>query len=324
MSPNLLQLRLASILALGSILNTQGVVARGRGGSGIGKGIGDAIGTLDLPPIYTAVFALVIVIIIFTLSQFLRAIGRLRTPKLPPDTPPLPYQVGKLFPAFLLLYTLVFMVYNILYAVFVAYVWGDSGGFLPEGYSAGMSFVAQLSNVILLAALLAIIAYRERIQFNPAQSAFDLKSFLDGWLLSTVLILGIAADALEGIDSQNMAIAYQAFLFVASVDMIASAAMVYIRSQKSGVEDRIIRNMMFVVSPFIFFGALFRIIDVGITYNNRDPLFDYSALELAAVIITGVVSITVVEIALRMGAPPKPAKVKEGGSKRGFFGSRKV
>ncbi|KAF5362031.1 hypothetical protein D9756_002017 [Leucocoprinus leucothites] len=319
--------RLASTFFLCAILNIAGVDARGRGGGGggIGDDIGSAIGSLDLPPIYAAIFAIAIIILVFTLSQFIRAIKRLKTPVLPPDTPTLPYQVGKLFPALLFFYTFVFIVYNVLYAVFVAYVYGSANGFLPEGFPAGMSFVAELSDVTLLAALLSLVAYRERIQLNPAQSTFNLKAFLDGWLLTTVLILGIAADALTGLDGSNMSIAYQAFLFVASLDLIGSAIMVYIRFGKSDVRDPIIRSMVFIVSPFIFIGALFRIIDLGLVLNPpRDVIFDFAALELAGIIIGGVVSIVVVEVALRMGAPPKPAKSKDKGSKGGYSGSGKA
>lgn len=219
------------------------------GGGGKGSGIGDSLGSLDLSGTNTALFVIVVLIAILTLSQMFRAMRRFKNPILPPDAPVLDYQIGKLFPTFLFVYTFTYLVYNILYCVFVVSAYSFSHrGFVPASFSPGTSFVGQLSDISFLATFLSILAYRQRIQLNPSEEAFNLKSFLDGWLLSTTLILGIASNALLGaliggqptrLAVNNMEIAYQAFLFVSSLDVIASSIMVYVQFRKCEVEDKV-------------------------------------------------------------------------------------
>lgn len=248
MTPLLGYLRPVNVLLLAGWYVGRAAGARSKGGGG-GDSIGDALASFDLPPIYTAAFAITIVIAVVTLYQMVRAALRFKAPVLPPDAPTLPYQVGKLFVPFLSLYTLVFLIYNIFYAVFVALTFSLSNSGLPSlGLVSGMSFVGQLAKVFLLAMFLFIIAHRERIQLNPAEKPFNIKSFLDSWLLSVVLILGIASDAIAGVPTagmahqdanRNMNIAYQAFLFVAGLGMIVSSIVTYSRFRKSDIQDKV-------------------------------------------------------------------------------------
>lgn len=61
-------------------------------------------------------------------------------------------------------------------------------------------------------------------------------------------------------------------------------------------------------------GAMFRIIDIGLAYGNQDVFFDHDALNPVAVIVLGIVSIIVIEIALRMGVPLQlPKEASKGG-----------
>lgn len=67
-------------------------------------------------------------------------------------------------------------------------------------------------------------------------------------------------------------------------------------------------HTLFFVSPLIIILALVRIIQTGLSSGNQGVFIDYEVLNLVVVIITGIVSIAVVEVALRMGALPKPPK----------------
>lgn len=244
--------RVGSILLFLSALHIGEVV--GKGGRKGGGGFGDAVGSsLDLPPPITAVFAITIVIAVLTLFQLGAAAARLKKPILPEGTPTLPYQVGRLFPILLFSYLLIYLVWNILYAIFLALVYG---GFTiqPERFTPGMVFVSQLSDVLFFAMLLSIVAYRQRIHLHPGENLFNLKSFLDGWLLSVILILGVAQDAIQGaaagpldtnsgIAIRNFEIAYQVFYFLGSVDVAVSSIMAYVRLQKCEIRDDVRRRI---------------------------------------------------------------------------------
>ncbi|EKM81421.1 hypothetical protein AGABI1DRAFT_111764, partial [Agaricus bisporus var. burnettii JB137-S8] len=112
--------RVATFL-LCSLFHIQGVFARGGGRGGGGGGIGRVGGSssdLGLPPALDAVFALTVVIALFTLYQLGKALGRFKSLQLPEGEPTLPYDVGTLFRILLTSYTTIYLVSNILYAVY--------------------------------------------------------------------------------------------------------------------------------------------------------------------------------------------------------------
>lgn len=261
--------RAASLLLLFATFFIDQVVCRGGGGGfriggggggKLGDDVGDAVGnhisSLNLPPGQTAIFAITIVVAILTLLLLYRALVRLKKPVLPVGVPTLQYDVGKVFLWLLASYLFFYLISNILFAVIVA---NDSAS-TQIAVSVGIAgnFMAQVSDVLFLGMILAIIAHRQRIHLNPAEKPLNLKSFLDGWLLSIILILGIAADGLQSqvtlgpeaisnlIDIRNFYIAYQVFNFVASCNVIGTAIMAHTRLTKSGIQDNVRYPFCFV------------------------------------------------------------------------------
>ncbi|KAJ3574756.1 hypothetical protein NP233_g1550 [Leucocoprinus birnbaumii] len=286
----------------------------GRKGSDAGDDIANSMSSLDLPPGLTAVFAITIIVAVFTLFQLGRSANRLKKPALPLGAPTLPYDVGKLFLWSLFSYLLMYLVWAILYAVYIALYYG-----IPRTPLApGVFFVSQVSDVLFLGTILAIVAHRQRVQLNPAEPLFNLKSFLDGWFLTAMLLLGIAQDGLlgvaisgesvNGVDITNFNIAYEAFQFIASLGVIGTAIMAYNRLNKSGISDNIIKSAALFVSPFLFIRALYRIIALGIELNVRSAYVDRQALAIADIVVGGLTSIVIAGLCLRMGALPKPPK----------------
>ncbi|EKM81422.1 hypothetical protein AGABI1DRAFT_82947 [Agaricus bisporus var. burnettii JB137-S8] len=169
--------------------------------------------------------------------------------------------------------------------------------------------------VLFYATFLSIIAYRQRIQLNPAERVFNLKTFMDGWLLAIMLILAIAVAAVFGntssiqdrIAGSNLGIAYEVFGFLASLDVAVSAFMARARLSKANIHDKIINISAFAVGPIVVAGGIFRIINVAIQLNAR-PFYNRLALLIATVAIEGTVSIAAVYCCLLMGAPPKAPK----------------
>ncbi|KAF5362315.1 hypothetical protein D9756_002028 [Leucocoprinus leucothites] len=312
--------RAASLLLLFCAFFVDQVACKGGKGGGGRKGGGSDFSgdssSLNLDPGLTAVFAITIIIAVFTLYQLGRSANRLKKPVLPPGAPTLQYDVGKLFLWTLFSYLVIYLLWNILFAVFIVV----DNGIAISPLAAGVYFVGQASDVLFLGMVLAIIAYRQRIQLNPGEKLFNLKSFLDGWVLSTMLLLGVAQDALLGaamggmifpnsLDILNFSIAYEAFNFVASMNVIGTAIMAYRRMNKSGITDNILRSAALFVSPFIFIRALYRIIAVGLTANVRNGVFiDRETLFIVTTVIGGVTSIIVAGLCLFMGAPPTPKK----------------
>ncbi|KAF9450701.1 hypothetical protein P691DRAFT_440328 [Macrolepiota fuliginosa MF-IS2] len=249
--------RVGSILLFLATFHVGEVVGKGgRKGGGSAGDIGDAISSLDLPPSLTAVFAITIIVAVLTLYQLGRAAARFKKPVLPEGSPILPYQVGKLFPILLFSYLFIFLVWNVLYAVYIAIFYGNGSGFLSEGFIPGMWFVGQLADVLFFSMIFSIIAYRQRIQLHPTESLFNLVSFLQGWVLGTMFILGIAQDALAGVSMNdsgvgyiiainNISIASQVFYFIACIAVAASAIMAYLRLKKSEIQD-VVRATFFM------------------------------------------------------------------------------
>lgn len=250
MSMSLLR-RVGSALVFLSAFYVDGVLGKGGRGKGKGSDIGDAVSnSLDLPPDLTAVFAITIVIAIITLFQLGRAGSRFKKFVLPEGEPTLPYDVGLLFRVLLFSYLVVYLLYNILYAIFVSAQYGSL--LLPGGLGIGSSFVGQLADVLFFATLLSIITYRQRIQLNPREGQFNLKSFLDGWILATILILGIGQDAVAGSATSfhdslavlDLAVAFQVFILLASIDVAFSAFMASARLAKAGIQDKVCQTMI--------------------------------------------------------------------------------
>ncbi|KXN90304.1 hypothetical protein AN958_04337 [Leucoagaricus sp. SymC.cos] len=309
--------RAKSLLVFFAFFIDQVACKGGKGGGIKGKGsdIGESVGSsLNLPPELTAVFAITIVVAVFTFYQIGRAASRLKKSVLPEGSPTLPYDVGKLFPWMLFAYLGVYLLWTILYAVYIAVEQGASLG----GLAIGMRFVAQVSDVLFFGMLLAIVAYRLRIQLNPSEPLFNLKSFLDGWLLTVILILGIGRDVLAGtlasgtlIDVRsisNFDVAYEVFDFLGCLNVIGTSIMAHLRLKKSEIADNIVKIAAFFVTPFIFIRGLYRLIEIGIFNTVPPPPVDPAALIIARAVIDGIASIVIVGLCLLMGAPPKPSK----------------
>jgi hypothetical protein len=321
-------------------IHIEGAFGRG-GGRGGGKIIGHNItgesSDLGLSPALIAVFALTIVIALITLYQLERALVRFKHLTLPEGEPRLPYDVGTLFRVFLASYTAIFFVNNVLYAVYIAAFGGTF--FLPSTFQIGVAFTGQLSLVLFYATLLSVIVYRQRVQLNPEEKQFNLKTFLDGLLLVTILILGVAEDGIVGTSTAheskvavaNISLAFQVFGFLASLDVAISAFMARVRLSQAGIQDKvcgtekyifsdaylfsnkIINISAFAVSLIVVIGGIYGIISIAIR-RNASPFFDGDALLIATVVIEGIVSIAAIGCCLLMGAPPKPPKTigKEG------------
>jgi hypothetical protein len=222
-----------------------GTIGHGANGADTGSNIADASSGLDLRPALVAVFALTIAIALITLYQFERALVHFKRFPLPEGEPTLPYDVGMLFRIFLASYTAIYFVNNVLYAVFIAAHGGTF--FLPFNFQVGVAFTGQFSDVLFYATLLSIIAYRQRIQLNPEENLFNLKTFLDGLLLATILALGVAEDGIAGTPTAignrvavaNISLAFQVFGFVASLDVVISAFMARARLSQAGIQDKV-------------------------------------------------------------------------------------
>ncbi|EKM81424.1 hypothetical protein AGABI1DRAFT_89902 [Agaricus bisporus var. burnettii JB137-S8] len=248
-------------------------------------------------PLKSRQFTLRIVIAIITLHQLGYSLKRFKSLHLPEGEPILRYDTGMLSRALLTPYTVIYLLFNILHAVLVA---GGGGSFhLPDGFPIGSALTSQLAIVLFYATLLSIIAYRQKIQLNPAQNILNLKAVLDGTLLVTILALGIAQDAV--------------FVSLASLNVAVSSFMARARLSKANIRDRIINICAFAVSPIVVCGGIFGIIDVGIEFQV--PLLSVElsdGLLIAAVVILGIVSIATVHCCLLMGAPPKLPKSDKG------------
>lgn len=245
MSPS--SLRSVATLLILSFFHIEGVFARGKG-----KDVGDTAGNasdtgsdLGLSGILQAAFAITIVIAVLTLYQLGTSLKRFKSLQLPDGEPTLPYNVGILFRILLTFYTVMFIVYQALYATYIA-----SFGyrfFLPDGFQIGMVFTGQFSTVLFYATPLSIIAYRQRIQLNPSENLFNLKTFLDGLLLAIILILGVAQDGLAAtatfrkdfIALSDLGVAYDVFAFLASLNVAISSFMARIRLSRAGVQDKV-------------------------------------------------------------------------------------
>ncbi|KAF7770777.1 hypothetical protein Agabi119p4_6751 [Agaricus bisporus var. burnettii] len=177
-------------------------------------------------PLKSRQFTLRIVIAIITLHQLGYSLKRFKSLHLPEGEPILRYDTGMLSRALLTPYTVIYLLFNILHAVLVA---GGGGSFhLPDGFPIGSALTSQLAIVLFYATLLSIIAYRQKIQLNPAQNILNLKAVLDGTLLVTILALGIAQDAVPGtalipndpedqkriVILRNLFAAFQVFVFL--------------------------------------------------------------------------------------------------------------
>jgi hypothetical protein len=222
-----------------------GIIKNGADGADAGSSIADASSGLDLPPALTAVFALTIVIALFTLYQLQRALVRFKRLTLPQGEPTLPYDVGTLFRVFLASYTAIYLINNVLYAVSIA-SFGDTF-LLPSTFQIGVAFTGQFSLVLFYATFLSIIAYRQRIQLNPQEEAFNLKVFVDGLLLATILALGVAEDAIAGTSTSiegaiavaNIILAFNVFSLLASLDVAISSFMARARLSNAGIQDKV-------------------------------------------------------------------------------------
>ncbi|XP_006461535.1 hypothetical protein AGABI2DRAFT_143390 [Agaricus bisporus var. bisporus H97] len=294
--------RLPTILLFFSLFHLEGVFGRG-GGGGSGSGDGPDVSLdLSLTPEVEAVFALRIVIAIITLFQLGYSLKRFKSLHLPEGEPILRYDTGMLFRILLTSYTVIYILYNSLYAVSTA---SRGGNFhLPLAFFPGTNFTGQLVAIVLFyATLLSIVAYRQRLQLNPAKNILNLKTFLDGTLLVTILALGIAQDAVPGtglnpndpedqkriVILRNLIVAFQVFVSLASLNVAVSSFMARARLSKANIRDRIINICAF---------------------QCCQP--DSHGLLIAAVVILGIVSIATVHFCLLMGAPPKPPKSDKG------------
>lgn len=237
--------RRVGCLLLYLCFNIEGVLGRG-GGRGGGRGhVAGESSDLGLPPVLEAVFALTLVIALFTVYQLERSLLRFKRLQLPEGEPTLPYDVGMLFRTLLSSYTATYLTNNVLYAVYIA-AFGDTF-YLPSNFQIGVAFTGQLSLVLFYATFLSIISYRQRIQLNPEEKQFNLKTFLDGLLLTIILILGVAGDAIAGtstliedrITIQNLSVAYEVFSFLASLDVAVSSLMARARLSKAGIHDKV-------------------------------------------------------------------------------------
>jgi hypothetical protein len=113
---------------------------------------------------------LIIVIALITANQLERSQVHFKRLTLPEGEPTLPCDVGMLFRILLAFYTVIYLVYNIIYAVYIA-----ADNTFPLAFAPGMLFTEQFSDILFYAILLSIIAYRQRIQLNPEKNYFNLK-----------------------------------------------------------------------------------------------------------------------------------------------------
>jgi hypothetical protein len=269
--------RRAGILLLRLFFHVAGVLGRGGGkggdeggeegeggtiadGADTGSDIGDAASSgLDLPPELNAVFAITIIIGVITALQFIRSLARFKHLPSRGSELTLAHNVGVLFPIFLTVYTAVYTINNALYAVYIA-SFGDTF-FLPFTFGIGMAFTGQLSTVLFYATFLTIIAYRLRVQLNPHENLFKLKSLLDSLLLTTILFLGVAEDIIAGTSTSlksevaiiNLGVAFQVFGLLTSLDVAISAFIARARLSNAGIHDKVcqLENCGFLVlTPF--------------------------------------------------------------------------
>ncbi|KAF7770778.1 hypothetical protein Agabi119p4_6752 [Agaricus bisporus var. burnettii] len=302
--------RLSTILLIFSFFNLEGVLVTGMRippDPGDDPDVSSDSDFNHLPPALDTIFILRMVIALMTFSQVGYSAQRFKSLHLPEH-----YDTGMLSRILLVSYTIIYLLFNILHAVVVA-----SGSGLADGLLIATELASQFAIVLFYATLFSTIAYRQRLLLNPAQNTLNLKTVLDGALLVTILALGAAWDALlprTGLNTndpgysariaalENLIVAFQVFVFLASLNVAISSFMARARLSNANIRDRIINISAFAVSPIVVCGSIFGIVDAGLEHYVAPSLDSGGGLLIAVVVVEGVVSIATVYCHFRMSA----------------------
>lgn len=224
-------------------------VKAGRGQSG---DLNSSTPGLGLPPLLTAALAFYIICAILAATQVVllaHNTTRRLSKELPSIALPQKY-AGPIFPIFLLLASLTFMVFNVIEASSLA----TTNKFnlpligrpeLTQSYSTAAAVMGYLADILLVSCAFVLLAHREKILRITSPMACRIKMAYDAILTVVLFALSMARVGLKAVAvtsaevrvSNNVYLAYHYTLLVTVANIALSSIILHIRTKRSRVDD---------------------------------------------------------------------------------------